>query len=239
MVGIDAARRRRGHRSSTATGRPVKACTWPGAALAQRAEDVRRDVPAGARAQVDRHRLVAVEDRALRRLHREGAIAAGIAAHVRRQHAFQRIGRVRRGVVERAVQPALRQLRRRALEVELDRVALDGELRPDSAAACRADCSRPPTCRRRRASRGSRRASPSRSGPAPPRRARRRSCMPYSLMNAMQALGADRVGGDERMDVAEHLRRDCARSRRAGGTGPRSARPRRNSFIGGIWMPSS
>ena len=50
---------------------------------------------------------------------RERAIAAGIAAHLRRQHALQRIGRVRGRVVERAVEPALRHLRRRTGEVDV------------------------------------------------------------------------------------------------------------------------
>src|SRR2546429_2306290 len=42
--------------------------------------------------------------------------------------AFERVGRVRGRVVERTVESALRQLRRRALEIDRDGVARDGEL---------------------------------------------------------------------------------------------------------------
>ena len=85
----------------------------------------------------------------------EWPVAAGIAAHAGAEHAFQRIGRVRRGVVKGAVQPALRLLRRRAGEIELDRVAGDRHLSADSAAWCRAGCSRSPSDTRRPAAPGS------------------------------------------------------------------------------------
>ena len=56
-------------------------------------------------------------------------------------------------------------------------------------------------------------------------------------MNASKPLGADRVGGDERVHVAEHLLADCARSRRAAATASRSACPPRTASSAGSGCP--
>ena len=104
-------------------GQPRHRLNLVGCGLGQGTKHIGRDVPAGAGAQIDRRRPGAVQHGALWRLHREGAEAAGIATHIWRKHAFQRIGRVRFRIVQRAVQATLGHLRRRPGEIQLDGIA--------------------------------------------------------------------------------------------------------------------
>ena len=63
-----------------------------GSGHGQRLEDVGGDIPTGAGAQIDAGGLVGVEDGALRQRDGERPVAAGIAAHARREDAFHRVG---------------------------------------------------------------------------------------------------------------------------------------------------
>src|SRR5438034_9632173 len=94
----------------------------------QRHEDIGGDVPAGARARVDGHRFGAVHDAALGRDDRERAVGAGVGGHARGQNALERVRGVGGGVAEGAVRPTAQGLRRRAREVDGDRVAAHDDL---------------------------------------------------------------------------------------------------------------
>ena len=172
--------------------------------IGERAEDVGRDVPADTGAQIHRRWLVAVQDRAFRCLHGERTIAAGVAAHLRTEDALHRIGRVCRGVAVGAVQAALRQLRRRAGEVQFDRVALHGELqRIVQALAQRVvpDLRAVHAVRQRtdRIAHGVLGASLHHAG--------ERAQIVHAVLvhECEQPFGTERVGGNEGVDVAQHL----------------------------------
>ena len=170
-------------------------------------------------------------------VHAERPVAAGIAAHAGRQHALQRVGRVRGGVVVGAVRAAARQLRRRALEVDLDLVAPHRELERDSAAACRARCSRSRTGRRRPAPRAIASRIAVSERPCTTAASASRSCMPYSSMKASEPLGAERVGGDQGVQVAQHLLALADVLGEQAEAGPRSARPRGTASSAGSGSP--
>ena len=109
-------------------------------------------------------------------------------------------------VIERAVEPALRQLRRRARKVERDRIAGDNEL--ERIAQRRAERIVPHLARigavRQRADRIAHRGL----GTALQHTGERLEVVDAVLAHeGDEPLSADRIGGHERMDVAEHLRR--------------------------------
>ena len=170
----------------------------------QRHEDIGGDVPAGARARVDGHRFGAVHDAALGRDDRERAVGAGVGGHARGQNALERVRGVGGGVAEGAVRPTSQGLRRRAREVDGDRVAAHDDL--DGQALRRPHAVAPDLARVHTVGHPANGLAHRGLGPVLDHGGQRLEVLEAVFRHEVeQATGSGRVGRHHGVDVADHL----------------------------------